>query len=95
MNLPKYMNDILRFPVKETGLYSGLPFVTAMISALVVGSSVDMIIRRKYLNITNARKASAVLGKLSSSSESVSIHHFFHRSFVVWYDDDGRLVCRM
>lgn len=55
-DLPKYMNDVLRFSIKKNGLLTALPYTVLWIVALSTGVLSDYLIKRKYLNITNSRK---------------------------------------
>lgn len=55
-DLPKYMNDVLKFSIKENGLYSSLPYVTMFIAAQITGVFSDLCIKRGWLSITNVRK---------------------------------------
>ncbi|XP_055295735.1 putative inorganic phosphate cotransporter isoform X2 [Sitodiplosis mosellana] len=55
-DLPKYMNDVLRFSIKKNGLYTSVPYVVLWIVALFTGVLSDYLIKRKYLGITNSRK---------------------------------------
>lgn len=62
-DLPKYMNDVLRFSIKENGLYTSLPYVVLWIVALFTGFLSDFLIKRKYLGITNSRKLFTSIGE--------------------------------
>ncbi|CAO1319250.1 unnamed protein product [Diamesa serratosioi] len=55
-DLPKYMSDVLKFAIKENGLYSSLPYACMWIVSITTGFLSDYIIKKKYINITNARK---------------------------------------
>lgn len=55
-DLPKYMNDVLRFSIKKNGLFTSLPYVVLWIVALLTGVLSDFLIKRKYLGVTNSRK---------------------------------------
>lgn len=62
-DLPKYMNDVLRFSIKKNGLYTALPYVVLWIVALSTGVLSDFLIKRKYLGITNSRKIFTSIGE--------------------------------
>lgn len=62
-DLPKYMNDVLRFSIKKNGLYTSLPYVVLWIVALCTGVLSDFLIKRKFLGITNSRKLFTSIGK--------------------------------
>uniref|UniRef100_A0A6B2ED52 Putative permease of the major facilitator superfamily protein n=1 Tax=Phlebotomus kandelakii TaxID=1109342 RepID=A0A6B2ED52_9DIPT len=55
-DLPKYMSDVLRFSIKENGIYSSLPYALMWIVAILTGFLSDWTIAKKYLTITAARK---------------------------------------
>uniref|UniRef100_A0A1B0CQC4 Permease of the major facilitator superfamily protein n=2 Tax=Lutzomyia longipalpis TaxID=7200 RepID=A0A1B0CQC4_LUTLO len=55
-DLPKYMSDVLRFSIKENGLYSSLPYALMWIVAILTGFLSDWLIARKFFSITAARK---------------------------------------
>lgn len=55
-DLPKYMSDVLRFSIKENGIYSSLPYALMWIVAILTGFLSDWCIARKFLSITAARK---------------------------------------
>lgn len=55
-DLPKYMNDVLRFSIKQNGLYTSLPYVVMWIVALCTGVLSDFLIKRKCLGVTASRK---------------------------------------
>lgn len=64
-DLPKYMNDVLRFPLSQNGLYSALPYLFMWIVSVSTGFLSDWLIVKEYLNITNARKVFTAVGKLT------------------------------
>lgn len=57
------MADVLRFPIKENGLYSSLPYASMWIVSVGLGFVSDWMITRKVINITNARKLFTTIGK--------------------------------
>lgn len=61
-DLPKYMNDVLKFSIKENGLYSSLPYVSMWVVAQMSGCLSDFLINRNYISITNARKIFTAIG---------------------------------
>lgn len=61
-DLPKYMNDVLRFSIKKNGLYTSLPYVVLWMVALCTGFLSDFLIKRRYLGITNSRKLFTSIG---------------------------------
>lgn len=63
-DLPKYMNDVLRFSISQNGLYSSLPYLVMWIVSFTTGFLSDWLIVKKYLNLTNARKVFTAVGKI-------------------------------
>lgn len=55
-DLPKYMNDVLRFSIEKNGLYTSFPYVVLWTVGLCTGFLSDFLIKRKYLGLTNSRK---------------------------------------
>lgn len=55
-DLPKYMRDVLGFPVYDVGLYSSLPFLLMWAVSGIVGFLSDFLINANYITITQARK---------------------------------------
>lgn len=62
-DLPKYMNDVLKFSIKENGFYNALPYLAMFIVAQLTGFVSDFIITRGYMSITNVRKFFTILGE--------------------------------
>lgn len=62
-DLPKYMNDVLKFSIKENGFFNALPFLAMWIVAQLTGFVSDFIISRGYMSITNVRKFFTIFGK--------------------------------
>lgn len=67
-DLPKYMNDVLRFSIEKNGLYTSLPYVVLWIVALLTGFLSDFLIKRKYLGITASRKLFTSIGEFDGKS---------------------------
>lgn len=59
------MSDVLRFPIKENGLYSSLPYAAMWIVSIALGFLSDWLITNKIINITNARKLFTTIGELN------------------------------
>lgn len=66
-DLPKYMNDVLKFSIKENGLYSSLPYVTMFIAAQLTAAITDWLIFKKYVSITNIRKFCTAAGRFETN----------------------------
>lgn len=62
-DLPKYMNDVLRFSIKKNGLLTSVPYAVLWIVALITGCLSDFLIKRKTLGITYSRKLFTSIGK--------------------------------
>ncbi|XP_052895472.1 putative inorganic phosphate cotransporter isoform X1 [Anopheles moucheti] len=55
-DLPKYMSDVLRFSIKDNGLYSSLPYLVMWIVSLSTGVLSDWLITSGRMTITFGRK---------------------------------------
>lgn len=55
-DLPKYMSDVLKFNVKQNGLYTSLPYLAMWITTMISSVISDYCIKNKYISITNSRK---------------------------------------
>ncbi|KAL3613073.1 hypothetical protein CASFOL_043087 [Castilleja foliolosa] len=55
-DLPKYMTGVLKFDIHRTGTLAALPYVVMWISSIVFGWLCDKVVKRNWLNVTNARK---------------------------------------
>ncbi|XP_058815568.1 putative inorganic phosphate cotransporter isoform X1 [Topomyia yanbarensis] len=55
-DLPKYMSDVLRFSIKDNGLYSSLPYLLMWIVSLSTGVLSDWLISSGRMSITFGRK---------------------------------------
>uniref|UniRef100_A0A182TKA0 Major facilitator superfamily (MFS) profile domain-containing protein n=1 Tax=Anopheles melas TaxID=34690 RepID=A0A182TKA0_9DIPT len=55
-DLPKYMSDVLRFSIKDNGLYSSLPYLIMWIVSLSTGVLSDWLITSGRITITFGRK---------------------------------------
>lgn len=62
-DLPKYMSDVMRFNVKENGIYSSMPYVAMWVSSIAFGFFSDWIIKKNLLSVTNSRKLFTTLGE--------------------------------
>lgn len=62
-DLPKYMNDVLRFSIKKNGLYTSIPYLLLWFVGICTGFLSDYLISRKILGITNSRKLFTSVGK--------------------------------
>lgn len=55
-DLPKYMSAVLKFPIKDNGIYSSLPYLVMWVVSVSTGFLSDYLIVRKCVTITGARK---------------------------------------
>lgn len=55
-DLPKYMNEVLKFNVEESGIYSSLPYIVMWLVSMFSGWLCDLLIHRNIIGITFARK---------------------------------------
>ena len=55
-DLPKYMSDVLKFNVKQNGIYSSMPYVAMWITSIMFGCFGDWTIKKGYSSVTNSRK---------------------------------------
>lgn len=62
-DLPKYMNDVMRFSIKKNGLYTSLPYACMWAVAICTGFLSDYLIKRSKISVTNSRKTFTSIGK--------------------------------
>ncbi|KAI5652003.1 major facilitator superfamily domain-containing protein [Phthorimaea operculella] len=55
-NLPKYLSDVLKFNVKETGLMSALPNIAMYVFSFIFAGICDFCITKGWHSITTGRK---------------------------------------
>lgn len=55
-DLPKYMSDVLKFSIKDNGIYSSLPYLLMWVVSVSTGFLSDFLITRNCCSITGARK---------------------------------------
>lgn len=56
------MSDVLRYSIKQNGLYSSLPYASMWIVSISLGFLSDWMIVGKHITITNARKLFTTIG---------------------------------
>lgn len=61
-DLPKYMKEVLKFNVKENGLWSSLPYVVMWIVSMCAAWLCDWFITKGYMRTTFARKFFTTIG---------------------------------
>lgn len=67
-DLPKYMKEVLGFPVQDVGLYASLPYLLMWIISILSGFICDFIITKGYVTTTQARKIIAAFGGILPAS---------------------------
>lgn len=73
------MADVLRFPIKQNGLYSSLPYAAMWIVSIALGFLSDWMITNKIVNITNARKLFTTIGELDFLTSMGMFLTFFYK----------------
>lgn len=61
MDLPKYMKEIMGFPVRDIGFYSSLTSLLSWGVSICSGFLSDFLIVKKYMTTVQARKFFTVL----------------------------------
>lgn len=61
-DLPKYMKDVLKFNVKENGVWSSLPYVIMWCVSMGSGWLCDWLIVKEYMSVSFARKFFTTIG---------------------------------
>lgn len=83
-DMPKYMNDVLRFSIKKNGLYSAMPYVLMWALSVLSGVLSDYLTKNGKLSITNARITFTAICKYSKLMNDFSIRkltvNFFNNS---------------
>lgn len=62
-DLPKYMSEVLQFPIKDNGIYSSLPYLVMWGVSVSTGFLSDFLIVRSFVTITGARKWFTAIGE--------------------------------
>ncbi|XP_063235471.1 LOW QUALITY PROTEIN: putative inorganic phosphate cotransporter [Bacillus rossius redtenbacheri] len=55
-DLPKYMNDVMKFNIAQNGYLSSIPYIAMWVASIAFGVVADWLIARRTLSITNTRK---------------------------------------
>lgn len=72
--LPKYMKDVLGFPVYEIGLYTTLPTILTLVVSTFSAFLCDHLIVKNYVTITHARKIFIFAGMKAKNSIHFKMH---------------------
>ncbi|KAI5639148.1 major facilitator superfamily domain-containing protein [Phthorimaea operculella] len=54
--MPTYMHMVLNFDLRSNGVLSSLPYLAMYLLSFPMGAMTDLIIRKKWLSVTNTRK---------------------------------------
>lgn len=65
VDLPKYMNDILHYPILTNGLLSSMPYMTMWLVSIGSGFFSEWLIIKGHLSITFTRKLFTTIGECS------------------------------
>lgn len=63
IDLPKYMNDILHYPILINGLLSSMPYVAMWLVSIGSAFFSDWLIIKGHLGITSTRKLFTTIGE--------------------------------
>jgi len=55
-DLPKFMSDVLKYDIVESGFFSSLPFIAMWITSILFGALSDWMIEKEYIRMTLSRK---------------------------------------
>ncbi|XP_067144874.1 sialin-like [Centruroides vittatus] len=65
---PSYLQNVLHFPIQQTGLMNALIYFTESVSIIISGFIADFTRARTHLSITNIRKISQTIGTFGSAA---------------------------
>ncbi|XP_076627177.1 putative inorganic phosphate cotransporter [Colletes latitarsis] len=63
-DLPKYMSNVLKYPIKSNGLLSALPYLTMWICSVITSCLADWMITSGVMSRTNVRKLGTTIASL-------------------------------
>lgn len=63
IDLPKYMKVILKFNIKQNGLWSSAPYAAMWIMSQATGWLCDWLIMRQYISVIGSRRMFATICK--------------------------------
>lgn len=75
-DLPKYVNDVLHYPIKQNGLYTSLPWVFMWVVTIGTGILGDYLIKHKYLGRTFSRKLYTAIAAFGPAIFIVAASYF-------------------
>ncbi|XP_072384181.1 putative inorganic phosphate cotransporter [Diabrotica undecimpunctata] len=65
--LPTYMSEVLKFNIKDNGLWNSLPYIVMWVCSLSSGKLCDWMIAKGYIKVTLARKIFTTLAAVGPS----------------------------
>ncbi|RZC33181.1 MFS 1 and/or Sugar tr domain containing protein [Asbolus verrucosus] len=66
--LPRYLESVLKFNVRQNELVSSMPFLCMWLMSIITGFLGDVLISRKHLTVTRTRKIFTTIGYAGSSA---------------------------
>lgn len=98
-DLPKYMKEVLGFPVRDVGLYSSIPYLLMWLVSITSGFICDHLISKNYVTVTQARKLFAALGRYIKESLEINVINnvlmFYYRKCISCNFYCRCFLCRM
>ncbi|XP_066601353.1 sialin-like isoform X2 [Prorops nasuta] len=83
-DLPKYMSDVLKIPVKENGYLSSLPYLFMWFCSVATSWLADWMITKDIMSRTNVRKLGTTIASLGPGAFIVGASYAeFHQTVVV------------
>jgi hypothetical protein len=64
-DLPTYMNDILKFDILHSALWTAVPYTVMIFMTLTSGWFADYVILKEYIHVTTVRKIFTTFGNAS------------------------------
>ncbi|XP_046330784.1 sialin-like isoform X2 [Haliotis rufescens] len=73
--IPTYMKEVLKFDIKQNGVYSMLPYLCFWACISISGLLADFLILRKILSVTWTRKVLSLIGMLGPAVSLIGVAH--------------------
>lgn len=67
-SLPAFMKEVLKFDIKENGVWSAIPYICQATSAIIAGYFADFLRTRKLLSTTSTRRLCQLTGFLGAGA---------------------------
>ena len=61
IELPIYMNGVLKFPIKENAVYTATPFLTLWFFSIFISKTLDSLRAKDVISTTTARKTATLI----------------------------------